>query len=265
MEIELYIAQLLSAPSVNICVRVGEVLKVSHDKVTRLLNEGSYTGKDLFDKEAPNLVLEGGQLSLDDSVADKPYSDPESHPLVAKHWSGKHHNPVLLVCLVTLIYTNTRGMSLPVNFRIFNPHSVLSKYDLLQQIVREVFHWGLRPSRFSADSWYSSFENLKFLSNLEVSFLVGQKSNRTVSTEPGQYEQVGEIGDIPEDGLVTHLKGFDFVKVFRTVAPDGEVRHYAIYKGNPKHRSHINREIFISRQRTTLVDRTNIPHNQAGL
>ena len=41
------------------------MLKVSHDKVNRLLNEGAYTGKDLFDKAAPNLVLEGGQLSLD--------------------------------------------------------------------------------------------------------------------------------------------------------------------------------------------------------
>lgn len=59
MEIELYIAQLLSAPSGNSCVRGGEVFKVSHDKVNRLLNEGSYTCKDLFDKASPNLVLEG--------------------------------------------------------------------------------------------------------------------------------------------------------------------------------------------------------------
>ena len=244
MEIELYIAQLLSTPSGNSCVRAAEVLKVSHDKVNRLLNEGAYTGKDLFDKAAPNLVLEGGQLSLDDSVADKPYSDPESNPLVAKHWSGKHHKPVLGVCLVTLLYTDTRGMSLPVNFKIFNPHDVFSKHDLLQQMVREVFQWGLRPRWFSADSWYSSIENLKFLRNQEVGFLVGLKSNRTVSTQPGRYEQVGEIGDIPEDGLVTHLKGFDFVKVFRTVAPDGDVRHYAVYEANPRQRSRINREVF---------------------
>lgn len=84
---------------------------------------------------------------------------------------------------------------------------------------------GVVPSWFSADSWYSSIENLKFLRNLEVSFLVGLKGNRTLSARPGQYEQVGEIGDIPEDGLVIHLKGFGFVKVFRTVAPDGDVRH----------------------------------------
>ncbi|MBK7474893.1 MAG: transposase [Haliscomenobacter sp.] len=193
MEIELYIAQLLSTPAGNSCFRAGEVLEVSHDKVNRLLNEGIYTGKDLFDKAAPYLVLEGGQLNLVDSVADKLYSDPESNPLVTKHWSGKHHKPVPGVCLVALIYTDTRGMSLPVNFRIFNSHDVFSKHDLLQQLVREVFQWGLRPRWFSAGSWYSSIENLKFLRNQKVSFLVGLKSNRTVSTQPGRYEQVKEL------------------------------------------------------------------------
>ncbi|MBK7477471.1 MAG: hypothetical protein IPI11_16260 [Haliscomenobacter sp.] len=78
MEIELYIAQLLSTPAGNSCVRAAEVLEVSHDKVNRLLNEGVYTGIDLFAKAAPNLILEGGQLSLDDYVVDKPYSDAES-------------------------------------------------------------------------------------------------------------------------------------------------------------------------------------------
>jgi hypothetical protein len=244
MEIELYITQLLSTPAGNSCVRAAEVLEVSHDKINRLLNEGAYTGKDLFDKAAPELVLQGGQLGLDDTVVDKPYSDPASNPLVAKHWSGKHHQPVWGVCLVTLIYTDIRGISLPVNFRIFNPNDNYSKHHLLQQMLREVFQWGLRPAWFSADTWYSSIENLKFLRNLEISFLVGLKGNRTVSTKPGHYEQVGEISDIPDDGLVTHLKGFDFVKVFRTVAPDGDARHYAIYEANPTQRARINREIF---------------------
>jgi hypothetical protein len=35
--------------------------------------------------------------------------------------------------------------------------------------------------------------------------------------------------DIPEQGLYTHLKGFDFIKVFRTVDQDDHVRHYGIY------------------------------------
>ncbi|MBK8042574.1 MAG: transposase [Haliscomenobacter sp.] len=135
------------------------------------------------------------------------------------------------------------GMSLPVNFRIFNPHDVFSKHDLLQQMVREVFQWGLRPRWFSADSWYSSIENLKFLRNQELGFSRWPEKQSHRQHTPGRYEQVGEIGDIPEDGLVTHLKGFDFVK-YSGVAPDGDVRHYAVYEANPRQRSRINREVF---------------------
>ncbi len=43
MEIELYLAQLLSTPARNSCVRAGEVLEVRHDKVNQLLNEGAFT------------------------------------------------------------------------------------------------------------------------------------------------------------------------------------------------------------------------------
>lgn len=42
-----------------------------------------------------------------------------------------------------------REISLPVNFRMFNPHDVFSKHDLLQQMVREVFPWCSRPRWFS--------------------------------------------------------------------------------------------------------------------
>jgi hypothetical protein len=62
-----------------------------------------------------------------------------------------------------------------------------------------------------------------------VSFLVGLEKNRIVSSQPALYEQVGQAA-IPQEGLYTHLKGFGFVQVFRTVSQDGDVRHYALYR-----------------------------------
>ncbi len=79
MTIEYYIAHLLSSPDGNSCVKAGAVLKVSHDQVTRLLNNESFTGADLFAKAAPALVLGGGTLHVDDSVIDKPYSDLQAN------------------------------------------------------------------------------------------------------------------------------------------------------------------------------------------
>ena len=75
-------------------------------------------------------------------------------------------------------------------------------------MVKECFAWGLRPVWVSADSWCASIENLKFLRNQEVGFMVGLEANRTVSSAPGRYEQVGRIEALPEQGLFTHLKGF---------------------------------------------------------
>ena len=229
MNIESYILHLLSSPNGNSCVKASEALSVSHDQVTRLLNNSDHSGRDLYAKAAPNLILEGGTLSLDDSVIDKPYSDLRTNGLVGYHWSGKHHKSVLGICLVALIYTDVNGQTLPVHFRIFDANGGQSKHQILRQMIRELIAWGLKPARFTADSWYAALENLKFLRNLEISFQIGLRSNRTVSSEAGKYEQVGNIEDIPESGLVTHLKGFDFVKVFRTVSSDGDVRHYAVY------------------------------------
>ncbi|GAA4435596.1 hypothetical protein GCM10023188_27660 [Pontibacter saemangeumensis] len=90
-----------------------------------------------------------------------------------------------------------------------------SKHDYFQQMVKECLEWGLRPAWVSADSWYASLENLKFLRDKEVGFLIGLEANRIVSSLPGSHEQVGQIEAFPEQGLLTHLKGFDFVKVFR--------------------------------------------------
>jgi putative transposase len=38
---------------------------------------------------------------------------------------------------------------------------------------------------------------------------------------------VGDIREIPTEGIVVHLKGFGMIKVFRTVSSKGDVEHWA--------------------------------------
>lgn len=59
-------------------------------------------------------------------------------------------------------------------------------------------------------------------------FLFGVEKNRTVSNEPGKSCQVSTL-DIPDEGLVTHLKEFGFVKLFRKVFKKEDSRHYILY------------------------------------
>ena len=228
MEIDEYVSFLLGTAEGVSCVKVGGTLNVSHDMANRFLSMNRFTGKDLFEHARPRLGLSGGVLTVDDSVADKPYSSIEANDLVGMHWSGKHHKTVLGVNLVLLIYTDRDGVSLPVNFSLFDADGDMSKHDLMQRMVLQVLGWGLRPGLVTADSWYSSLDNLKFLRGRELGFMVGLAKNRIVSPNKGERLQVGQLA-IPQEGALVHLKGFGLVKVFRTVSLSGDVRHYAVY------------------------------------
>ncbi len=244
MEAATYIAYLLSEPRQSSCVKASEVLAVSHDEVNRFLLSSTFTGKDLFEAVKGGVCLTGGVLSVDDSVLDKPFSSLEATELVGMFYSGRHHRTVKGINLITLFYTDPTGLGFPVNFRVYRHQEQKSKHDYFQEMVKECGQWGLRPAWVSADSWYASLDNLKFLQNQEVGFLVGLESNRIVSTMPGVYEQVGQIAAIPQEGLFTHLKGFDWVKVFRTVDTEGHERHYALYWPDKEQFRQINRAQF---------------------
>lgn len=93
---------------------------MSHDSVNRFLLRERYEPKDLFDELKPYINLIGGTVSGDDTVIDKPYSDPSLTELIGYFWSGKHHRPIKGINLITLYYTEASGKSLPVNYRIYN-------------------------------------------------------------------------------------------------------------------------------------------------
>lgn len=229
MDIEKYIAYLMSSPTGSSCVKASTVLEVSHDEVNRFLLSDTHKGLELFYKVRDQIDLQGGSLSVDDSTLDKPYSQTAGTELVGYFWSGKHHKSVKGISLIVLVYTMASGYSVPVNYRVYRHREGKTKNDYFQEMVLEVWNQGLRPAWMTADSWYSSLDNLKFLRNLEVGIYMGIEKNRIISCQPSVYEQVGQV-KIPWEGLHTHLKGFGFVQVFQTVAQDGDVRYYMIYK-----------------------------------
>ena len=49
---------------------------LSHDSINRFLLREEYSPEDLFEEVKKELILEGGTLSVDDSVVDKFYRDP---------------------------------------------------------------------------------------------------------------------------------------------------------------------------------------------
>ena len=220
-----YIGFLLSEPHATSCVRLGNLLHISHDSVNRFLNRESYSPKDMFDEAKSTLNLIGGVLSVDDSVLDKPYSNYISY--VGYYYSGKHHAVVKGINLITLYYTDPQGNHQPVNFRVYDKSENKTKNDYFKEMFAEVLVWGIKPLFATMDSWYSCVKNLKTIKNNQIGFCAALESNRLVSIEKGTWMQIQKM-DIAENGSVVWLREFGEVKVFRTHLKN-QTRHYAIY------------------------------------
>ncbi len=201
---------------------------MSHDSVNRFLLRERYDPKDLLDEVKLQINLVGGTLSGDDTVIDKPHSDPSLAELIGYFWSGRHHRIVKGIQLITLYYTDLLGKSIPVNYRIYNKQEVKTKNDYLREMITEVLDWGVKPKMVTTDAWYSSLDNLRLLKNKGLVFLVGIAKNRLVAIDGGKYTQVKEL-EIPESGLLTYLKKLGYVKVFRRTFKNESDRYYIMY------------------------------------
>ncbi|WP_442923313.1 IS701 family transposase [Microcoleus sp. A2-D3] len=243
---EKYILFLLLEPKFGGCNRLAEILgDVSHDSINRFLLRERYEPKDLFETARKIINLEGGILSIDDTVIGKPYSDPKKSKLMGRFWSGKYHKTMIGLNLITLYYSDINGNSVPINYRIYDREEGKTKNQYFREMMTEIMNWGVKPKIVTGDSWYSGVENLKFLRNQKLDFLFAVKKNRTISSEPQKYCAVG-IVDIPDEGIITHLKEFGFIKLFRKVFKKDDSRHYILYLPNSEKLGQTTRSQFVT-------------------
>jgi Transposase DDE domain len=214
---EIYIFYLLSDPQYTSCTRLAGITEtISHDSINRFLERERFEPKDLFDEEKNKIEWVGGILSVDDSVLDKPYSDPSKAAFIDLFWSGKHKCVVKGINLVSLFYTDIHGVSVPVNYRICDKKSGKTKNDYFREMLVEVLAWGLQPAWITGDSWYSSLENLKFIRGQKLNFMFGIENNRVVSIERGTYIQIQKFEGWSAGNMETvYLKDYGMVRVCR--------------------------------------------------
>ena len=213
---EIYTSYLLSDPCYTSCTRLSDVVgTISHDSINRFLERERYEPKDLFDDESRKIEKVGGIISVDDSVLDKPYSDPKKASLIDYFWSGKHKRTVKGINLITLFYTDIHGFSVPVNYRIYDKSLDKTKNDYFQEMLLEVLSWGLSPAWMTGDSWYASLANLKFIRKQGMNLMFSIENNRRISILRGQYIQIQTLEDWSDDEQTVYLKDYGMVKVFR--------------------------------------------------
>jgi hypothetical protein len=169
-------------------------------------------------------------LVMDDTTLDKPYS--EKIELVTYHWSGKHHRVAKGINLITTLWTDGKRL-IPCDFRVYDkplgengPFGGKWKNEHFRDMLIEAKERGLKPAYVLFDSWYSGLDNLKLIRKLGWHWFTRMKGNRLVNPDGKGNVPVSSI-DIPAEGRAVHLKGYGFIRVFRTVSSNEDVEYYA--------------------------------------
>jgi hypothetical protein len=196
----------------------------AHDAYTRLLQRLPPDSEALWQEVEPLVKRKRGVLVIDDSTLDKPYASKMA--LVTRHWSGKHGKVVQGINLISLVWADS-SCRLPCDFRIYNKgQDGLSKNDHFRNMVKIAKARGFAPDIVAFDSWYASLDNLKLVRECQWDWLTQFKRNRQVSLDRSGNRPISDIL-IPPEGCLVHLKGYGWVKVFKTIGTNGDFEYWA--------------------------------------
>jgi hypothetical protein len=224
-----YIDFLIATPKSYSCVEAAKVQPERaemprHDAFTRLLTRLEPSAEVLWQEAQSQVERSKGVLVVDDSTLDKPYA--KAIELVGRHWSGKHHQVVQGINLVTLLWTDGER-HIPCDYRLSaKGMDGLTKNDHFRHMIQTAHQRGFTPECVLFDSWYSSLENLKLVRDLEWRWLTQLKSNRLVNPD-GTGLLPLSAAHLSAAGTILHLKGYGLVKLFKLVTPDGDIEYWA--------------------------------------
>lgn len=191
-------------------------IALSHDSISRWLAAEKIQPKDLWSAAAKEVHGASGILVFDDVVIDKSRSGKME--LVNWQYAGSKHDITRGIGVVNALWQVSKEEYIPMDYRIWNPpEDGKTKNDHFQDMLSSTKARGLHPEMVVADSWYSSLKNLKAVRSHGWDWVMGLRSNRLVGKP---HKQLREL-DIPDTGVVTYLKGYGWIRVFRFVATNG--------------------------------------------
>ena len=223
-----YIDFLVATPRTCSCTEAARVQPDSpnapaHDSFTRLLHRLEPDAETLWAEAKPLVVRRRGVLVLDDSTLAKLYA--KKIELVTRHWSGKHHEVITGINLITLLWTDG-DRKIPVDYRIYSKADGKTKNDHFWEMMLMAKGRGFTPEYVLFDGWYASLENLKQIRDHGWPWITRLKANRVVTPDDRVARTLDEVG-FGEAGQVVHLRGYGLIRVFRTDDPDGVAEYWA--------------------------------------
>lgn len=199
--------------------------ELSHDSISRWLSDARVQPKDLWQVAKKEVSGKSGILVFDDVVIDKSRSGKTE--LVNWQYAGSKHDITKGIGVVNALWQTSKEDYVPMDYRIWNPpEDGKTKNDHFRDMLSNTKARSLVPEMVVADSWYSSLDNLKTIRSHGWDWVMGLRSNRLVNKP---HVQINTL-DIPAEGLVVHLKGYGWIKLFRFVTKYGRTDYIGTSK-----------------------------------
>lgn len=224
-----YINFLIATQKAYSCTEAQRVQPITestaaHDAITRLLHRLEPDPEDLWREAEACVDLEQGILVIDDTMLDKWYA--KQMGLVSRQWSGKHKRVVQGINLTSLLWSDG-DKHIPCDYRLYEKTvDGATKNDHFRTMLATAKARGFQPQCVVFDSWFSALANLKLIASYGWTWLTRLKRNRLVNPDKISNRPICEVA-FTASGTAVHLKGYGFIRVFKMVAPDGDIDYWA--------------------------------------
>ena len=206
--------------------KVSPTQNMHHDSVSRWLASSNYKPIELWGQVRHLVKKEKGYLVGDDSVLSKIYS--RNNELAKKQYSGNAHRLINGIDIINLLWTGGTEY-VPVDYRIYDKETdKKTKNDHFRDMLQKAKKRGFKPKFVLMDAWYSSIENLKFITRkCEWHFICNLKSNRQICVRQGNYIPVSDLEFTEKQVRKVWLKEYGYVLVCKLVDKNGDITYLA--------------------------------------
>jgi len=192
----------------------------AHDAFRRLLQRVAPAPDTLWGEAQTQGNVAQGMLVIDDSTLDTPYA--KTVAVVTRHWAGKHHAVVRGITLITLLWP-AGDRHVPCDYRVFaKAQEHLTKTDHFQHMLTTAQVRGFQPACVVFASGYGGLENLKGIGSCQWFWLTRLQAHRQVNPDRQGLRPLS-AGELGEQGRGVWLEGYGLMRVFKLVAPDGDI------------------------------------------
>ena len=216
---------------------------ISHDRIQRLLSKEKMSSADLWQLVKPHVRARQqaeGVLILDDSIAEKPYTD--ENDIICWHYDHSQDRMVKGINFMSALYY-AGEMALPVGFELIAKTeyyvdkkdgkakrcSAVSKNEHYQALIRQALKNDIPIQYILNDVWFASADNMKFVKKeTKKEFVMPIKANRKVALsgedqQQRRYQRVDTLNLEADTVTTIYLEKLDFpVALVKQVFVNGD-------------------------------------------